>query len=406
MRILIASCTYAPQGNGQARFTTNLARGLAARGHSVTVICPSDRQRASTQIMDGVTVHKLRSIPLLIHPQGNLELLGRLYAEELIQRFRPEVIHTQDHYFLARDVVAVAKQQGIPTIGTCHFMPENVLHYLKVPTALNKRAVRVAWWTVVKFLDQLDAATAPTETAVRILREQGARVRLTAVSNGIDLTRFRPASRRENLRERLGLDSHARTLLFVGRIDREKHLDLLIKALAQMRDLPVQLALAGKGADHRRLSKMVEELELEDRVHFLGYVPDADLPALYNLADVFLMASEAELQSIATMEAMASGLPVIGADANALPELIRHGVNGFLFPPRDSNTLGHYLRALVADANLARRMGENSLILIQKHDLRNSIRRYEDLYNEVLQTAWQITPRPLADDRVSIPWAS
>jgi glycosyltransferase involved in cell wall biosynthesis len=231
-------------------------------------------------------------------------------------------------------------------------------------------------------------------------------MRLTAVSNGIDLTRFRPASRRENLRERLGLDSHARTLLFVGRIDREKHLDLLIKALAQMRDLPVQLALAGKGADHRRLSKMVEELELEDRVHFLGYVPDADLPALYNLADVFLMASEAELQSIATMEAMASGLPVIGADANALPELIRHGVNGFLFPPRDSNTLGHYLRALVADANLARRMGENSLILIQKHDLRNSIRRYEDLYNEVLQTAWQITPRPLADDRVSIPWAS
>jgi hypothetical protein len=125
-------------------------------------------------------------------------------------------------------------------------------------------------------------------------------------------------------------------------------------------------------------------LGISDRVEFLGHITDQELPGVYENCTVFVMPSIAELQSIATMEAMASGRPIIGADAMALPHLVHDGDNGYLFPPDDSDALADRLhRVLSADHAELSRMSENSLHLIQAHDINRTITIFEDLYRGV-----------------------
>jgi hypothetical protein len=116
-------------------------------------------------------------------------------------------------------------------------------------------------------------------------------------------------------------------------------------------------------------------------VQFTGHISEQDLPAAYERATAFVMPSIAELQSIATMEAMASGRPVIGADTMALPHLVHDGDNGYLFPADDYHALAdRLLRIVQADAAELKRLSENSLHLISAHDINRTLDIFEDLY--------------------------
>jgi len=118
-------------------------------------------------------------------------------------------------------------------------------------------------------------------------------------------------------------------------------------------------------------------------VSFLGFVPDTDLLALRRSCEAFVIPSQAELQSLSTMEAMACGLPVIAADAYALPELVHHGQNGFLFQGGNSDELAHYLDVLLADAELRAYMGAESLKIIAIHDRVQVVDEWEVLYQRL-----------------------
>ncbi len=116
---------------------------------------------------------------------------------------------------------------------------------------------------------------------------------------------------------------------------------------------------------------------------FLGYVGDADLLTLRRSCEAFVIPSQAELQSLSTMEAMACGLPVIAANAYALPELVHHGKNGFLFQGGNSDELAHYLDVLLADADLRACMGAESLKIIATHDRVHVADEWEALYQRL-----------------------
>jgi glycosyltransferase involved in cell wall biosynthesis len=144
------------------------------------------------------------------------------------------------------------------------------------------------------------------------------------------------------------------------------------------------LVLAGTGPDAGRLRALAARLGVADRVRFPGFVPGADLPGLYRLADVFAIASRAELQSLVTMEAMASGLPVVAVDAGALGELVHQGENGFLIRPRrraeEAAAVADSLDLLCGDAALRWRMSKASLRIIGKHDRHRVLARWESIY--------------------------
>jgi methyl-accepting chemotaxis protein len=175
--------------------------------------------------------------------------------------------------------------------------------------------------------------------------------------------------------------------LFLGRLDYEKHIHNLLKAVALLpKELNTQVELVGNGGERQHLEDLATQLGIRNQVEFKGHITEEELPKAYERCTVFAMPSIAELQSIATMEAMASGRPVIAADAMALPHLVHDGDNGYLFPPDDVEAFADRLkRVLTADEAELERLSENSLYLIQAHDIQRTLSIFEDLYRGLQQ---------------------
>lgn len=134
----------------------------------------------------------------------------------------------------------------------------------------------------------------------------------------------------------------------------------------------------------RDLETLAVDLGITDRVTFHGFVPDAELVRRYAEADVFCMPGTAELQSLATMEAMAAGLPVVAADALALPHLVHHGGNGYLFEPGAITTISRWLAELAADPASRARMGGASRAIVAGHDIDRALDAFEGQYRILL----------------------
>jgi 1,2-diacylglycerol 3-alpha-glucosyltransferase len=159
--------------------------------------------------------------------------------------------------------------------------------------------------------------------------------------------------------------------------------DVLLHAMARLPRDDIQLAIAGRGAYSSQYKALARSLNLGERVHFTGFIPNEDLHVLLNSVDVFTMPSEAELLSIATLEAMACGRPVLLADAVALPELVRPGVNGYLFKPGDPAEAAQCMADMAEECERWSEMGRASFEIAQEHGLDKTIERYEDLYEKV-----------------------
>jgi glycosyltransferase involved in cell wall biosynthesis len=157
-------------------------------------------------------------------------------------------------------------------------------------------------------------------------------------------------------------------------------MELVVKA-----EPATNLILVGKGEEREDWEKLAAELGLSQRIIFTGFVPDEDLPGIYALADCFAIACPLELQSIVTMQALAMGLPVVAVGVMALPELVHHGENGYLFGDNDYKAAAKFLIKLLQDDTLRKTMGEKSLEIIKPHDIDNTIKQFEKVYGEAIE---------------------
>ena len=387
MRILIAGTTYFPAMNGQAVFTVNLAEGLVKSGHEVMVAIPSERDHAYHEVRNGVQIEGQRSISMKrLHPEAALPFFSFKAIRRMFDDFQPDVIHIQDHYPLSQAVLWEAKRRGIQSMGTNHFMPENLAPYARWISRFSKLFDWILWrWAFLTY-NQLNAVTAPSRTAAALMRQKGLKTAAVPVSNGIDLARFHPDPQadRASICAHYALDPVRKTILFVGRVDAEKRLDVLLNAFRILDREDVQLVIAGYGAALADLKILAANLGVSERVRFPGFIPGEDLPTLLHCADLFAMPGEAELQSIATLEAMASGLPILAANAVALPELVSDQVNGILFRPGDAADAARGLAWILESPQRLKEMSVASLEKIQPHSLQNTIQRYETLYESIL----------------------
>jgi len=376
MRIMVVTDQYAPMVGGVPTVTRTLARGLARRGHQVRLLAPSPGWRGTADADERVSLHYRGSVPWPWYPGMRLACLPGAAARRLIAAFAPEIIHIHSPVLLGLATRAAARQLGIPVVYTNHYLPANVRPSLE----RRPQAYDAAFYTyLVGFSNRCSHVTAPSATALRLLSERGLRAPARVMSNGVDLQTYSPAGCDEGIRASYGLPADRPVILSVGRLSPEKRVDVLVDAAARLTQASC-VAIAGTGPDEASLRARVRRLGLTGRVRFLGFVPAADLPALYRLADIFAITSEAELQSLTTMEAMATGLPVIAADSYALAELVSHGRNGYLAAPGRSDEIAAYLDVLAADPRLRASMGNESLRLIGDHDCQRWLAEWESLY--------------------------
>ena len=385
MRVLITTDSYYPQVNGASYFAQRLAVHLTERLHQVLVTAPSMSFHAGHFAVAGVDVYGFRSVPVFFYKDMRIALPVELdrTAAAVLRGFRPDVVHAQGHFPISQAMIQNAKLLGIPVVGTNHFMPENLTHYAHLPASLDARLRRRLWRKFRRVYEDLDQVTTPTRTAAEYMKRNGFSREIKVISNGIDLERFCPGKSDDEFKSAYRLPQ-VPLLLYVGRLDKEKNLDLVLRAVGRLPGrIPMHFVIAGTGAQRERLERQAGRLGLDGRVTFLGFVPDADLPALYRAAHCFVMAGTAELQSIATMEAMASGLPVLAVDAMALPELAHDAENAYLFKQGDPEGLSQRMQTLFTDPALHRRMAANSLEIIQKHALARTLEEFEAVYEDV-----------------------
>lgn len=388
MKIAYLAQTYPPMISGQSILTQRLAEGMAGRGHSVLVIAASEKGKPSVESKPNLRVVRLRSLhnPFRVGQRILFWPWRDTYLE--LVRFQPDLVHAHDPLLSALSGLYALRGMQAKTTMTVHQLPWFVSNH--VPYAFLRKSVDKILWGYARWLGrQYDALLVPSETIAGIVHGQTG-IKPCAISNGMDLHAFTPqravSNEREVLCEKFGLDPQRPIILHVGQLHPQKQVDLVVRASAQaMEFMDAQLLVIGDGKERKALVRLAKGLGIHERCVFPGYVSIADgLPAVYRLGSVFVTASEIETQGLVLLEAMASGVPVVAADATCIPELVRDGVNGQLSPPKDVDSMARQIVDILKDSQKASRFGQAARAEAEGHALAATLDRHEDFYARLL----------------------
>jgi 1,2-diacylglycerol 3-alpha-glucosyltransferase len=361
-----------------------VARAMVRRGHSVTVITTSQHGQSVREEDEGVMLERVRSWPNPYWSEGRLPITTLKRYREIVDVFNPDIVHSHEAvlgFQLARRV----KGGEVPKVVTCHFLPGFVTRYIGWINSLKRPIEKTIWEVGVQVLNKYDRVVFPNNTHRKAFVDNGLRAPTVVISNGVDTRRYHPIfSKDGEIARRYKLPKGPR-ILFVGRIAKDKEIDVLINAMTQpSAKHGAHLLIVGRGDDTSRLQKLTRSAHLEHCVHFLGFVPEKDLPGLYRQIDVFAIAATVEVQSIPTLQAAASAKPIVAVDAASLPELVHSGKNGYLVPPKDPQAMGKAFCKIMEDPELARQFGDSSLVISKDHDEEATFDGYETLYKQLL----------------------
>ena len=380
MKILFVSDSYYPHINGVYYFVCRIGPMLQAAGHEVAVIAPSVSMSSTLTKVDGLDVYGMPSMPVIFYPTIRIPVPFKLRSRlrKIIKDFKPDIIHLQDHFPISKAVVNVNSKLKIPIVGTNHMMPENFTVFLR-REYLKRKVENFVWKGFSKVYNHLLVVTTPTETGVRIMRPH-LTVDTMAISSGIDLDHFNPAGDTRPIQEKYAIPDKP-VLLYAGRLDPEKHIEEILEAVAvTLKKIDFSFVIVGKGTSKTSLEQRSLQLGIEDHVIFTGFVPDEDLPFFYKLGRCFIIASIAELLSLATLQAMASGMPIIAVDAGALPELVEDQANGYLYKEGDIQAMVRSIEQIITNDTLYQAMRKKSLEIVQRHDIKKTLEAFEKLY--------------------------
>jgi len=386
MKILISSDLHYPTINGVATFGRNLALGLAARGHEVMVIAPSQTSKRYKEVDINHVVVRTASVPFIPYQNFRVSPTPGREVKKAILEFDPDVIHIQMLMWIGQATMKYGNKNGIPIVSTNHAMPENLMDNVVLLAPFARPINYMLRQYGARFHSKSDYVTLPTQSAIKMFKATDKmNVPMEAVSNGIDLVRFQPGTPDKTIYEKFGLPMDVPIITYVGRLDAEKHLPTLVKAFARVLEThKAHLMIIGAGQDAVSLKELGYELGVFDDMTFTGRISEEDKQLLHQVGTVFAMPSPMELQSIATLEAMASGQPVVAVDAGALGELCHNDENGFLFEKDNDAQMAEGIVKLISDPKLRERMSQESVAIAKTHDLNTTLDRFEAIYTDLI----------------------
>ncbi len=345
MRLLFLTQDFPPAVGGIQTYSAGLVRALIGLGVTVEVVCPAHPDEAAMDASFPCPVHR-------IHSRGDLLPLNLLpYIRRIADAFRPDVIACAQ-WPLALPASRVAKKHGATIAVAAH--GRELLNTRPLPryAAIRRHFVRRA-----------DVLLPVSRYTAGLLRDLGADPsRIHVLTNGVDTDAFYPEGASE-LRQKLSPLGKP-LILTISRLVYRKGIDTMLEALAliPVDDRPLY-AVAGSGPDQDRLHALADSLNLGDVVCWLGRVPDPDLRALYNAADVFALPAresrpDVEGFGLVFLEAAACRTPSIGATTGGIPDAVVDGVTGLLVPPDAPRALASAITRLCSDADYRQELGD------------------------------------------------
>jgi len=371
MKLLLVNYEYPPVGGGAAVATRSLARALHSAGHKVVVLTAATSSEPPVRVEGGVTVHRVACLRRGVHDIGLFGaftflvtaawrmpsiLRGAAFDCALFYFVVPTGLLAPLWSLLARRPYVVALRGS------------DVPGYAEDPALVGLHAVLKP--VTAGILRRASHVVANSDGLRDLARLAFVKQPVLVIANGVESANFSPESERRQ-------QPAAVRALCVARLIHRKGIDLLLSALGDPRCRNVELDLVGSGPALDDLVAACRAAGLESRVNFLGHVDNGELPRIYRRADLFVLPSRSESCSMALLEAMASGLPVVATRIGGTPELVQDGLNGFLVPVDDVEALAHRMGQIADCADLRHRMGAASREVV---NVRHSWNRVADGY--------------------------
>lgn len=384
VRIAYITDTYLPETNGIVTAIVRHTRGLAERGHEFLILCPrygDDDPGGSEHIR--VERYPAWSAASNAETHVAFRWLPRMLRQ--LRSFSPDIVHVHTPLPVGVTGVIAARRLGVPLVQTYHSYIPGFLQYAGLSRLLRldrgprrTRETRFSWLVTRMLYNRSDLVLAPSRALIKLLRGHGLKPPAVDYTNGIDLAEFAPKTS-WSLRRRI---------MHCGRLGFEKNAEVVVEAFARFAaERPGwELHLLGEGPAALYLRELIDRLGIGERVRFEGFVSREYLAESYREADIYATASTIETQGIVVLEAMASGTPVVGAVALAVPEMARHERNGFMVAPYDPDSMAAAFARLADDDVLRERMGRSCLADVRVHDLGGAIERLESVYTGLLAT--------------------
>ena len=399
MRVLVINYEFPPLGGGGGHVAQNVTRCLAQEGVELAVLTAHWRGLPRRERVDGYTVYRTPSFRSRPDRCPVREMFGFLVcnvvpALRLARSWRPDVVHV--HFAVPSGPLAylLKRAYGIPYVITLHggdipgwdSQQTDSLYAFLLPFT------RPIW-------HQASAVVAVSQGLKDLAMHAYPDVPVQVIPNGIDGDFFQSLPNPE-VRAEAGRPIQ---VLFVGRIVEQKGLAYLLRSVRPLLEQVgprFRIRIVGDGPLRADMEALVEELGIGDQIEFTGWVPVARVREFLQAADVFVLPSLMEGLSIALLQAMSCGLPVVATDAMGNNELVRAGDNGLLVPVGDAAALARALATLIEDQDTRARMGLCSREIAADYDWHTISTRYLSLFRQAVGPDPTIRPAALPPDEV------
>ncbi|MEM6431747.1 MAG: glycosyltransferase [Deinococcota bacterium] len=337
MRITYFTETFLPKIDGIVTRLTRTLEQLSELGHEALVFAPHNPPASYAG-------HNVIKVPGIAFRPWYPELILGMPRPRLgreLDDFSPDVVHVLNPVILGMWGTAIAKQRNLPLLASFHTDLPKYVGHLKLGFL---RPLSHTWIRDVHNQAHVNLCT--SQPMVDAAKNLGIK-RLRLWPKAVDTVRYHPKYRSDSMRARLtDGQPDAKLMVYVGRLSHEKRLEWLLPAVRTLKG--VKLAFVGSGPAEASLKKRFAGTSTS----FIGYLSGDDLAAAYATADVFAFPSDTETLGFVAMEAMASAVPVVAANAGGIPDVVEDGVNGLLFQPGDTDDLTQKLEQLLFNESL------------------------------------------------------
>jgi len=337
VRIAFFADAYHPRISGQVTSLDEFCKGLTERGHEVRIVCPeypAERMEGHTDLFPTIRVPSGTAI---VSKDDRLGQPWRgYYAMKALKAFNPQVVHIQTEFSIGAMGRRYARRHGFPILSTCHTHYEMYMkgYFPLLPEFISRSGART-WLRNIYAND--DVIIAPTQIIRDVMQSYGIDSHYEVIPTGVNEEVFQPrpaeaaAFRRSLAESEPGFDKGC-LIVYVGRIGKEKNLDLLAQAMVSIvREAPdTRLLIVGDGPRKEELQGTFQNLGLSGHVAWRGFMDRDTLPVVYTAADLFVFPSKTEAQGLVTIEAMLCGTPVVGVNMMGSAEILKGDIGGFL----------------------------------------------------------------------------
>ena len=372
MRIAMMTDSYFPTRDGVVTSICTIKESLEELGHEVFIIAPEpekEYRQEGVYYFKSIRFKSYDGYYVPIFPSNKIEILKEI---------DPDVIHIHGVATMALRGLVCGHTLKLPTVMTFHTMVDDAAQYyspIKLPPETMNRLI---WIYLRQILKRMDVVVTPTSCIGAEIISHGAECRnMVTVPTGAKTEVFHPGLPYDDLVARYGLEGK-RIIVHVGRVSYEKDIDMVIRAMSKV---DAHLLIVGKGPAKEDMERLVGELGLEDKITFTGFVSDEELPRFYNMADMVISASKFETQGLTILEAMATGKPVACRNGRAFAEIVKDGVNGYLFDD-DEGCVDAINRCLNAPEDVRRASFQTAM----ENSRAKSIEKYVEAYELAIET--------------------